>query len=204
MSEEKIDHAFKILLSGDTGVGKSSILLQFTEGYFNETLPTTIGVDFKVRMVEGSGSDGKTKKVKITVWDTAGQERFRTLNSSYYRGAQCVVLVYDVARRSTFECLDDWLREVREYSADGGGKLVLVLVGNKIDRERLVERSEGENFARTNGMLFMEASAKTKEGISQIFIEAVNKILEDPELLTNTAPVRTASQISSGGRGGCC
>lgn len=205
MVEERIDHAFKILLIGETGVGKSSILLQFTEGYFNESLPTTIGVDFKVRVVEGTGSDGLTKRVKVTLWDTAGQERFRTLNSSYYRGAQSVVLVYDVTRRPTFECLQSWLKEVREYCPDGGGTLVQMLVGNKIDMDRVVQRSEGEDFARQHGMLFMEASAKTQEGIAQIFQEAVNKILENPQLLVNTTPIKSGSGGGAGSWGaGCC
>ena len=94
------DHLFKLLLIGDTGVGKSSILLRFTDGTFDENQQSTIGVDFKTKHMEVAG-----KKIKLTIWDTAGQERFRTLTSSYYRGAQGIALVYDVSRRDTFEAL---------------------------------------------------------------------------------------------------
>jgi len=102
---DNLDHVFKILLIGDAGVGKSSILLQFTDGYFNENLQSTIGVDFKVKVMDAASPDGKSKRVKVTIWDTAGQERFRTLTSSYYRGAQGIILVYDVARKETFDSL---------------------------------------------------------------------------------------------------
>ena len=104
------DHLLKVLLIGDAGVGKSSLLLRYTEDKFDEALGSTIGVDFKVKTVEADG-----KRVKLTLWDTAGQERFRTLTSSYYRGAQGVVLVYDVTRRATFDDLQRWLEEVDAF-----------------------------------------------------------------------------------------
>ena len=123
------DHLFKLLLIGDAGVGKSSMLLRFTDDTFSEQLQSTIGVDFKVKMITVNG-----KKVKMTIWDTAGQERFRTLTSSYYRGAQGIVLVYDVNRRDTFENLNHWLKEVEAYSPAAGRDVVKLLVGNKIDK----------------------------------------------------------------------
>ena len=110
------DHLLKVLLIGDAGVGKSSLLLRYTEDKFDEALGSTIGVDFKVKTGEADG-----KRVKLTLWDTAGQERFRTLTSSYYRGAQGVVLVYDVTRRATFDDLQRWLEEVDAYAPGGGG-----------------------------------------------------------------------------------
>lgn len=150
------------------------------------------------------------KRIKMTIWDTAGQERFRTLTSSYYRGAQGIVLVYDVSRRDTFENLDLWLQEVEVYSPAGGRDVVKLLVGNKIDTERVVSRKEAEAWARSKGMLFVESSAKTKIGIQQVFNEVVQKILDNPSLLSNTAPrlrpgrvdLRSNGNQSTGG--GCC
>ncbi|KAE8897315.1 hypothetical protein PF002_g25256 [Phytophthora fragariae] len=198
------DHLFKLLLIGDAGVGKSSMLLRFTDDTFDDNLQSTIGVDFKVKMMQVDG-----KKIKMTIWDTAGQERFRTLTSSYYRGAQGIVLVYDVARRDTFENLDLWLQEVEVYSPAGGRDVVKLLVGNKIDKERVVSRREAEDWARSKGMLFVESSAKTKIGIQQVFNEVVQKILENPALLSNTAPRNRGRKLDgkaekSGGGSGCC
>jgi len=168
---------------GDAGVGKSSMLLRFTDDSFDDHIQSTIGVDFKVKHL-----DVANKRIKLTIWDTAGQERFRTLTSSYYRGAQGVVLVYDVTRRDSFENLEQWLKEVKMYSPNNGEGVVKLLVGNKVDLDRKVGREEAEDWARSQGMLFLEASAKTKTGIRQCFMEVVNKIVEDPELLVNTVP----------------
>ena len=168
------DHVFKLLLIGDAGVGKSSILLRYTDNTFDEHLQSTIGVDFKVKIANKDG-----KKIKLTIWDTAGQERFRTLTSAYYRGAQGIILTYDVTRRETFEALNVWLQEVDVYSPGGGANVVKLLVGNKIDKKpRAVSRREGESWARAKGMLFLESSAKTKVGIDEVFNEMLNKIFE--------------------------
>jgi Ras-related protein Rab-18 len=159
------------------------MLLRFTDDSFDEHIQSTIGVDFKVKHLDIGG-----KRVKLTIWDTAGQERFRTLTSSYYRGAHGVCFVYDVTRTDTFENLDQWLKEVHLYAPNNGESVVKLLVGNKIDLERKVQREEAEAWARAHGMLFLEASAKTKLGIRQCFMEVVQKILEDPELLSATVP----------------
>lgn len=210
MSSDNLDHVFKILLIGDAGVGKSSILLQFTDGYFNDNLQSTIGVDFKVKVMDAAGPDGKPKRVKVTIWDTAGQERFRTLTSSYYRGAQGIILVYDVAREETFQSLGMWLQEVEQFSMGGGKEVVKLLVGNKVDQTRSVSRDTASEWARARGMLFMEASAKTKEGIAQVFNEVVQKVLENPSLLSNTRPAKPGKDKlggtpnASSSKGGCC
>lgn len=178
---------------GDAAVGKSSMLIRFTDDAFDEHIQSTIGVDFKVKQLELNN-----KRIKLTVWDTAGQERFRTLTSSYYRGAQGVVMVYDVTRRDSFDNLEHWLKEVKLYSPNNGEGVVKLLVGNKIDLpdnddgdggyERQVDRHEAEEWARNQGMLFLEASAKTRTGVQESFMEVVHKILEDPDLLLNTVP----------------
>uniref|UniRef100_A0A8C2PUQ6 small monomeric GTPase n=1 Tax=Cyprinus carpio TaxID=7962 RepID=A0A8C2PUQ6_CYPCA len=142
----------KILIIGESGVGKSSLLLRFTDDTFNPELA-----------------------------DTAGQERFRTLTPSYYRGAQGVILVYDVSKWDTFTRLENWLNELETYCTRND--LVKMLVGNKIDKDnREVDRNEGLKFARKHSMLFIEASAKTRDGVQCAFEELVEKILQTPGL----------------------
>jgi Ras-related protein Rab-18 len=166
------------------------MLLRFTDDSFDEHIQSTIGVDFKVKHLEVEG-----KRVKLTIWDTAGQERFRTLTSSYYRGAHGVVLVYDVTRTDSFENLQQWLKEVQMYSPGNGESVVKLLVGNKCDLERQVPFEEADAWARSQGMLFLEASAKTRLGIRQVFTEVVKKMLENPETLATAVPGRPKVQI---------
>ncbi|KAH7278178.1 hypothetical protein KP509_38G028200 [Ceratopteris richardii] len=184
-SGPEFDHLFKLLLIGDSGVGKSSLLLRFTSDTFDDLSPT-IGVDFKLKLMTLRG-----KKLKLTVWDTAGQERFRTLTSSYYRGAQGIILVYDVTRRDTFTNLSDiWLKEVEMHSTNQD--CIKMLVGNKVDKdqERVVTKQEGIAFARQYGCLFLECSAKTRLNVEKCFEELVLKILDTPSLLRDTTSTR--------------
>ncbi|WWC86413.1 uncharacterized protein L201_001290 [Kwoniella dendrophila CBS 6074] len=168
----------KLLLIGNSSVGKSSLLLRFTDDEFlsDEETAATIGVDFKAKSIEIDG-----KKYKLSVWDTAGQERFRTLTSSYYRGAQGVVLVYDVSSRQTFDELLKWFKEIDTYC---GESVVKMIVGNKIDKEfsRQVSTDEGKTFALRMGALFIECSAKTKLGVPEAFEDLVRRILATPSL----------------------
>uniref|UniRef100_A0AAY5KAU6 RAB18, member RAS oncogene family n=1 Tax=Esox lucius TaxID=8010 RepID=A0AAY5KAU6_ESOLU len=156
----------KILIIGESGVGKSSLLLRFTDDTFDPELAATIGVDFKVKTIAVDGNRAKLAiwaafPLPTTQWfikthlDTAGQERFRTLTPSYYRGAQGVILVYDVTKRDSFTRLENWLNELETYCTRND--LVKMLVGNKIDREenREVDRNEGLKFARKHSMLFI-------------------------------------------------
>ncbi|KAF2358601.1 Small GTP-binding protein domain [Trinorchestia longiramus] len=176
MQELECITTLKILIVGESGVGKSSLLLRFTDDTFDPEQSATIGVDFKVKTftVEGNCT-------KLAIWDTAGQERFRTLTPSYYRGGQGVIMVYDVTNRHTFSKLDMWLSEVDTYATKPN--LVRMLVGNKIDKPgREVSRDEGLTFARRHAMLFIEASAKTQDGVQCAFEELVQKILQTPGL----------------------
>ncbi len=166
------------------------MLLRFTDDSFDDHIQSTIGVDFKVKHLDMDG-----KRVKLTIWDTAGQERFRTLTSSYYRGAHGVVLVYDVTRTDSFEHLEQWLKEVELYSPNNGDAVIKLLVGNKIDLERTVSRERADAWARAHGMLFLEASAKTKLGIRQVFMEVVQKILDNPDALAEAVPGKPKMQL---------
>ncbi|KAI8618411.1 ras family-domain-containing protein [Chytriomyces sp. MP71] len=202
---------FKLLMIGDSGVGKSCLLLRFTEDAWlqPDECAATIGVDFKVKTMDVDG-----KKYKLTIWDTAGQERFRTLTSSYYRGAQGVIMVYDVTQRDSFDHLSTWFNELETYSSNP--LVVKMIVGNKVDKEtgeatRQVSRKEGEAFAKRMGTLFIEASAKTRAGVKDAFLEVVRKIIETPELYQKTSAARATNIVSldqnSGNQdtgGGCC
>ncbi|KAJ8011150.1 hypothetical protein DPEC_G00055190 [Dallia pectoralis] len=202
--EDDVLTTLKILIIGESGVGKSSLLLRFTDDTFDPELAATIGVDFKVKTIAVDGN-----RAKLAIWDTAGQERFRTLTPSYYRGAQGVILVYDVTKRETFTRLENWLNELETYCTRND--LVKMLVGNKIDREenRVVDRNEGLKFARKHSMLFIEASAKTRDGVQCAFEELVEKILQTPGLWESNAQPRGVQladedQDRTGGCGGSC
>ncbi|KAG0696353.1 ras-domain-containing protein [Suillus ampliporus] len=184
----------KLLLIGNASVGKSSLLLRFSDEQWlpEDEASATIGVDFRVHKMEVNG-----RKVKLSIWDTAGQERFRTITSSYYRGAQGIILVYDVANRETFEALPRWFSEIDTYVSITVPKII---VGNKVDKEnsRQVPTKEGSTFASRQNALFVEASAKTAIGVRDVFEELVARILETPELW---APVTPEANVSFGKRG---
>jgi len=175
--ETHILTTLKILIIGESFVGKSSLLLRFTDDTFQSETPATIGMDFKTAKLS---IDGNT--VKLAIWDTAGSERFRSLTPNFYRGAHGAILVYDVTNRTSFEKLDQWLQELEVYSTRS--EVVKMLVGNKIDdaANRQVTRQEGEAWARKHRTLFIESSAKTKEGVRMAFEELVEKIIQTPGL----------------------
>ncbi|XP_035547537.1 ras-related protein RABC2a-like isoform X4 [Juglans regia] len=199
------DYSFKILLIGDSGVGKSSLLLSFISNLVQDLSPT-IGVDFKVKLLTIGG-----KRLKLTIWDT-GQERFGTLTSSYYRGSHGIILVYDVTRRETFtNVLDIWAKEVQLYSTNH--ECVKILLGNKVDRdtERAVTREEGLALAQEHKWFFLECSAKTRENVQQCFKDLTLKILEVPSSLENGSAVVKRQILAqkkvdptSSSTGGCC
>jgi len=161
---------FKLLLIGDSGVGKSCLLLRFSDGTFNESFISTIGVDFKIKTIELDG-----KKIKLQIWDTAGQERFQTITSSYYRGAHGIILVYDITDPRSFENIHKWLQEIETHS---GGAVLKLLVGNKCDLEsqRAVPTAKGQEFADSLQIPFIETSAKDVVRVDEAFLMLIKNI----------------------------
>uniref|UniRef100_A0ABI7X389 Ras-related protein Rab-14 n=1 Tax=Felis catus TaxID=9685 RepID=A0ABI7X389_FELCA len=192
-------YIFKYIIIGDMGVGKSCLLHQFTEKKFMADCPHTIGVEFGTRIIEVSG-----QKIKLQIWDTAGQERFRAVTRSYYRGAAGALMVYDITRRSTYNHLSSWLTDARNLT---NPNTVIILIGNKADLEaqRDVTYEEAKQFAEENGLLFLEASAKTGENVEDAFLEAAKKIyqnIQDGSLDLNAAEsgVQHKPSAPQGGR----
>ncbi|RHZ52762.1 hypothetical protein Glove_457g89 [Diversispora epigaea] len=172
MSNYTYDYIIKYIIIGDTGVGKSCLLLQFTDKRFQPAHDLTIGVEFGARFVDVEG-----KKIKLQIWDTAGQESFRSITRSYYRGAAGALLVYDITRRETFDHLLIWLDDARQHS---NSNTTIMLIGNKSDLEskRAVSYAEGEAFARQHGLFFMETSAKTAENVEDAYVDTAKDIYE--------------------------
>lgn len=166
------DYLFKLVLIGDSGVGKSCLLLRFADDAFTESYISTIGVDFRFRTVK---IDKKT--VKLQIWDTAGQERFRTITSAYYRGADGIIMVYDVTAQDSFDHVNDWLKEVNRYASEGTCKL---LVGNKSDRstEKVVTAEQAKDFADDIGIPFLETSAKSAANVEEAFLTMASELIK--------------------------
>lgn len=168
----RYDFLFKLLLIGDSGVGKSCLLLRFADDSYTESYISTIGVDFKIRTIELEG-----KTVKLQIWDTAGQERFRTITSSYYRGAHGIIVVYDVTDQDSFNNVKQWFQEIDRYATEGVNKL---LVGNKSDiaDKKVVEYTVAKEFADSMGIPFLETSAKNSTNVEQAFLTMARQIKE--------------------------
>jgi len=196
------DYLFKLLLIGDSGVGKSCLLLRFADDTYTESYISTIGVDFKIRTVE---LDGKT--IKLQIWDTAGQERFRTITSSYYRGAHGIIVVYDVTDAESFNNVKQWLHEIDRYASENVNKL---LVGNKCDlaSKRAVTFEQGKDFAESIGIEFLETSAKNATNVEKAFMTMSAQIKSRMKTQPAAADKNKANaklsgqQVQSGG--GCC
>lgn len=154
----------KLLLIGDSSVGKSSLLLRFAEDSFSQTFISTIGVDFKTRTIPIDD-----EQVKLSIWDTAGQERFRTITAAYYRGANGIVLVYDITSESSFNSIRGWIRNIEEHASENVCK---ILVGNKADMEdkRIVTKEQGQALANEFKIRFFETSAKADINVEEAFV----------------------------------
>lgn len=170
--EDSFDFLFKIILVGDSDVGKTCVVQSFKSGIFIEKQQNTIGVDFTVRTLDIDG-----KRVKMQVWDTAGQERFRTITQSYYRSAHGAIVAYDITRRTTFESVSHWIREVEQY---GAASVLLILIGNKSDlqAQRQVLFEDACTLAENKGVLAaLETSAKEAQNVEAAFILMARELL---------------------------
>ena len=171
-NDEPYDHLVKILLIGESGVGKTCILQRFNKGDFLVNHLTTIAIDFKMKIYDVNGT-----KLKMQIWDTAGQEKFRSVGKQYYKGAVGVMLVYDISKRKSFESIPSWVEEVRNHAA---ADVVIIIVGNKKDLEALREVSveEGQNLAKEQGCYFLETSAldNSDKMVEKVFLTLTEDI----------------------------
>ena len=168
---KKSDHNFKFVVIGDTGAGKSSVLLRFADNAFQDSYMATVAVDFRHRTVTING-----ESCKLQIWDTAGQERYRMITSAYYRGADAIVMVYDVTNQESIRHINDWMAEVNRYAAPDTCKL---LIGNKCDLEsqRVVPTATAKSFAEELNIPFIETSAKEGVNVDKAFIQLTEALV---------------------------
>ncbi|XP_060052676.1 ras-related protein Rab-19 isoform X2 [Erinaceus europaeus] len=202
--DENFDYLFKVILIGDSNVGKTCVVQHFKSGVYTENQQNTIGVDFTVRSLDIDG-----KKVKMQVWDTAGQERFRTITQSYYRSAHAAIIAYDLTRRCTFESVPHWIHEIEKYAA---ANLVTMLIGNKSDlwEKRCVLFEDACTLAEKHGLLaVLETSAKESRNIDEVFVLMARELIArnslhlfgesaPHSLALNSSPVLPVTQAPSG------
>ena len=207
MGTKAYDYLFKLLLIGESGVGKTCVLFRFSDDAFNSSFISTIGIDFKIRTIEL-----EDKKIKLQIWDTAGQERFRTITTAYYRGAMGIMIVYDITNPKSFENVKNWIKNIEENASDD---VELMLLGNKCDMEdsRAVTREQGEKLALEYGIPFMETSAKANINVEEAFFQLaknIKKKMDDTVVPTpvdvrgQTVLTKDARSKQSGREGGCC
>ena len=173
------DYIIKLLTLGETEVGKTSIVLRYSDDKFHDNKIATIGIDFKIKIIKKGN-----EKIKVSIYDTAGQERFKNIVKHYYKGANGVLLIYDITKRDTFEKLEFWLEDLKENS-DNLNNLFIYLIGNKNDLEerREVDFEEANNFAKEKNIPYIEVSAKTGNNIKKLFDEMIKGTLS--KIITN-------------------
>ncbi|KAL6494470.1 Ras-related protein RABA2a [Orobanche gracilis] len=186
--DDEYDYLFKIVLIGDSGVGKSNLLSRFTRNEFCLESKSTIGVEFATRTLQVEG-----KTVKAQIWDTAGQERYRAITSAYYRGALGALLVYDVTKPTTYENMSRWLKELRDHA---DSNIVIMLIGNKTDLKHLraVATEDAQGFAEKEGLSFIETSALEATNVEKSFQTILSEIYRiiSKKSLSSDEPVATS------------
>ena len=169
----KKEAKYKILILGDSKVGKSCFLTRYADNTYHEDYLSTIGMDYKIKNYELENGN----IIKLYIWDTAGQDRFRSITSNYYKGADGIILIYDITKQETFNNVRNWITSIKE---EAPAKVVLILVGNKVDDEknRAVPQSEGEKIADEYNLPFLECSAKSDINVTETFDVLIKKIVE--------------------------
>jgi small GTP-binding protein len=183
--DEDYDYLFKVVLIGDSGVGKSNLLSRFTRNEFNLESKSTIGVEFATKSIQVDG-----KLIKAQIWDTAGQERYRAITSAYYRGAVGALLVYDISKSLTFENVERWLKELRDHAEQN---IVIMLVGNKSDlrHKRQVQTEDAMKYVEENHISFIETSALDSTGVDEAFKQILTEIYRLMNRKTMSADSKT-------------
>lgn len=171
-TDQHFDYMFKILIIGNSSVGKTSFLFRYADDSFTSAFVSTVGIDFKVKTVVR-----RDKRMKLQIWDTAGQERYRTITTAYYRGAMGFILMYDVTNEESFNSVQDWVTQIKTYSWDNAQ---VILVGNKSDMEaeRVVTYDRGKQLADQLGLEFFETSAKENINVKNVFERLVDIICD--------------------------
>ncbi|XP_074563085.1 ras-related protein RABA1f-like [Curcuma longa] len=208
-SDDDYDYLFKVVLIGDSGVGKSNLLSRFTRNEFSLESKSTIGVEFATRSISV-----EDKVIKAQIWDTAGQERYRAITSAYYRGAVGALLVYDVTRHITFENVERWLKELRDHTESN---IVIMLVGNKADLRHLraVSTDDAKTFAENENTFFMETSALESTNVETAFTEVLTQIhhvtsrkaleaSDDQATLPKGQTINIGDDVSAIKKASCC
>ena len=193
------DYLFKVLLLGDSDVGKSSLILRYTEETFNSKLVNSIGVDFKMKKKEIDG-----KVIKVQIWDTAGHERFRSITYSYYRGANAIIIVFDLSDKKSFISITEWLKQIEKHAKENVFKF---LVGNKSDlvEQRKVSYEEAKQYADEHELPYIETSAKEGININELFDSSIKSFLNNGRNFGGEKNIKLNSQsTSSSERGLCC
>ena len=191
------DYIFKIVLIGDTCVGKSCILVRFSDDIFNDNYVTTIGVDFRFKTMVI-----KNKVAKIQIWDTAGQERYRSITTAYYRGAAAIIICCDCTNKESFNNVKNWIEEIAKYTDENTVDKIVFMNKCDLSDERTIKKDEIEKFEKENGIKVLEVSAKTGEGIDNAFEYIISKLIDKNEKKNNNT--LTLQGGGMGDKGFCC
>lgn len=192
-SEPAAKETIKLLMLGDSGVGKSSLMIRFTNATFSQQMMGTTGIDMRVKKMFI-----RNQWVQIQIWDTAGQERFHSISRTYYRGAHGIILTYDVVDRTSFTNLPNWLEDIQSYTKN----VFILLVGNKIDLPGVVSESEGRTVANNNGIPFILTSAKNDQNVQDAFTKLIETILDSG--VAKKAKTQTLNERNTQPKKGCC
>ncbi|KAK6494717.1 ras-related protein Rab-3C [Huso huso] len=187
-SDQNFDYMFKLLIIGNSSVGKTSFLFRYADDAFTSAFVSTVGIDFKVKTVYKN-----EKRIKLQIWDTAGQERYRTITTAYYRGAMGFLLMYDITNEESFNAVQDWSTQIKTYSWDNAQ---VILAGNKCDMEdeRVISTERGKQLAEQLGFEFFETSAKDNINVKQTFEQLVDIICDRMSESLETTPAVTAGK----------